>query len=335
MRGTFLKLAVAAAMLFTSTGCAAVFRSPKVKVHMESDPTDAQATVGKAGAKATPFDIDVPRRSTTPVVVEKAGYAPHHGAVKKNLNTPWVVIDILTCPFTFCIPLVIDAASGAWRDVTPRYSAKLEAASNDGAPEAVPASSAAPSNAASAPSAAPSDAVASLSESERKATARAAYIEGVELQQKNDCAAALPKFEAAEKMFSAPTHLIRIAQCQSATGKLVDAYESYEKLTRMPLGKDAPEVFRKAQEDGRREMPALKPRIPSLRIQLTPAPESLQGLVVTVNGSPIPNELVGIARPVNPGKYRITAEAAGKKASPIELELAEGVTKSVDLKLAK
>lgn len=179
------------------------------------------------------------------------------------------------------------------------------------------------------------DVASTLSESERKATARAAYIEGVDLQAKNDCATALPKFEVAQKMFSAPTHLLRIGQCQAATGKLVEAQETLETLVRTPLGKDAPDAFRQAQEEGKKELGTLKPRIPTLRIQIAPAPSSLKGLMVLVNGSPMPNELVGIARPVNPGKYTISAEASGKKAAPQEIELVEGANKAVDLRLGK
>jgi hypothetical protein len=195
---------------------------------------------------------------------------------------------------------------------------------------AQPVGSATPAPTSSSP-----DTTSSLSESERKATARAAFIEGVGLQEKNDCAGALPKFEVAQKMFDAPTHLLHIARCQVATGKLVEASETYETLTRKTLTADAPAAFKQAQDEGKKELPALKPRIPSLRIQVSPNPSTLKGLLVLVNGSPMPNELVGIARPVNPGKYKVSAEAAGMKAAPQEIEVVEGAQKSIDLTLKK
>jgi hypothetical protein len=50
----------------------------------------------------------------------------------------------------------------------------------------------------------------------------------------------------------------------------------------------------------------------------------------------MPSELVGIARPVNPGPYKITATAWGiAAAKPVEITLAEGEKKTADLKLGK
>ncbi len=336
MRLPFTRMLLVAVALTASTGCATVFRPSKVKVHVESEPTGAQARVEQAAEKPTPADFEVERSTTSAVVVNKAGYAEHRGLVKKKMNGGWLALDITTCviPVALCIPLLLDAITGAWTDVAPTYNAKLEPATGGPAPSA----SGGPPGVATAtpaPTSTTPDATASLSESERKATARAAYIEGVELQNKNDCAAALPKFQVAEKMYSAPTHLLRIAQCEAATGKLVEAHEHYETLTRLAIAKDAPEAFRQAQEEGKKELPAIKPRIPTLRVQVTPAPSSLKGLLVLVNGSPMPNELVGIARPVNPGKYKVSAEASGTKAAPQEIDLAEGANKTVDLKLGK
>jgi hypothetical protein len=48
----------------------------------------------------------------------------------------------------------------------------------------------------------------------------------------------------------------------------------------------------------------------------------------------MPNDLVGIARPVNPGKYKVSAEAGGQKAAQ-EIDLVEGANKSIDLTLKK
>lgn len=326
-----------AAMLFmavalaSTTGCATVFRRSYSKVHFESEPNGAQAKIGQTEAKPTPVDLEIERSGTTGVVITKQGYADHRGVVKKKLNGGWVAADVISCFWALCIPLLIDAISGAWMDVTPSYNAKLEPAPG------TPAGSGAPAvgSATPAPTGTTPDMTSSLSESERKATARAAFIEGVALQDKNDCAGALPKFEVAQKMFSAPTHLLHIGQCQAATGKLVEAQETYETLTRMTLAADAPQPFKQAQEEGKKELPALKPRIPSLRVQISPAPSTLKSLLVLVNGSPMPNELVGIARPVNPGKYKVSAEASGMKAPPQEIEVAEGAQKSIDLVLKK
>lgn len=175
---------------------------------------------------------------------------------------------------------------------------------------------------------------AQMSEGEKKAAARAAYSEGVALQDKGKPAEALARFEAAQKLFDAPTHLLHIAECQALTGKLVEASETYETLSRKPLGKDAPEVFVQAQEQAKAELTQLRQRIPTMRVTVKPEPQSLQNLQIAVNDRQMPTELVGIARPVNPGAYRVSASATGwGTATPVETEVKEKETKSIELVL--
>lgn len=175
---------------------------------------------------------------------------------------------------------------------------------------------------------------AQMSEGEKKAAARAAYMEGVALQDKGSPAEALGRFEAAQKLFDAPTHLLHIAECQALTGKLVEASETYETLIRKPLGKDAPDAFVQAQEQGKAELAQLRQRIPTMRVTVRPEPEALQNLQITVNDKQMPVELVGIARPVNPGAYKITAAATGWGTSaPVDIEVKEREPKNVELVL--
>ena len=69
---------------------------------------------------------------------------------------------------------------------------------------------------------------------------------------------------------------------------------------------------------------------------LAVTPAQPPGLVIQLNGNPMPNELVGIARPLNPGTYRITGTATGfKTPAPIEVDLKEGASPSVTLKFEK
>ena len=181
----------------------------------------------------------------------------------------------------------------------------------------------------------PTPAGPQMSEPERKAAARAAYAEGVQLQEQKDCAKALPRFESAERLFDAPTHLLHIAQCQAAMGKLVEAQETYATLSHLSLEKGAPGAFREAQEAGRVEQAKVKPRVPTLRLDTVPAASSLKGLVVQINGTQMPADLVGIARPINPGRYRVTMTATPARSATGEIEVKEGEAKTLELKFAK
>jgi hypothetical protein len=177
---------------------------------------------------------------------------------------------------------------------------------------------------------------AQMSETEKKAAARSAYQEGVQLQDSGRHAEALARFEAAQKLYDAPTHQLHIAQCQAKTGRLVEASETYEALTRRALAPDAPEAFRQAQEQARQELPELRPRIPTLRVVVKPDPSTIKDLRVTVNGTQMPAELIGIARPINPGTYRVTAQAQGWNAQgPGDTSLAEKESKSVEITMVQ
>lgn len=174
-----------------------------------------------------------------------------------------------------------------------------------------------------------------LSDAERKAAARAAFAEGVQLQEHNDCAGALPRFEVAERMYDAPTHLLHIAQCQASNGRLVEAQESYATLEHLTLNAQAPAAFREAQEAAHAEGSRLKPRIPTLRITANPPAESLKNLTIQINGTQLPPDLVGVARPINPGRYRVTMTAGPGRSGKGEVEIKEGETKSIEVRLSK
>ena len=179
-----------------------------------------------------------------------------------------------------------------------------------------------------------SSARAQMSETEKKAAARAAYQEGVKLQDDGKFADALSRFESAQKLYDAPTHLLHIAECQGLTGRLVEASETYELLARKTLPAGSPDAFKEAQQQGQAELPALRARIPTLRVTTKPGPQQVQNLQVNVNGVNMPNELLGIARPLNPGTYRFSAQAVGwATASSVDIPLAEKEQKSVELTL--
>lgn len=177
---------------------------------------------------------------------------------------------------------------------------------------------------------------AQMSDTERKSAARAAYTEGVKLQDDGKYAEALVRFEAAQKFFDAPTHLLHIAECQALTGRLVEASETYEALTRKSMPAGSPDAFVQAQQQGQAELPALRARVPTLRVTTKPDHAQLQGLQVNVNGVNMPVELLGIARPLNPGVYRFSAQAQGYATEkPIDVPLGEKEQKSIELTLVQ
>jgi hypothetical protein len=342
-------VAVAMTAALGQAGCAAVFRESRPTVHVESDPPGAHASVKDVPriASTTPIEVRVPRTGISELRLRLSGFEEHHGSVRKHMNGWWLTADLATCivPVLLCVPLLVDAISGAWTDVEGTYTAHMVPLARPLAAAAyaagrtpdvvVPAPTAVITKQAP-PGAQPLGSTSTMSDSERRASARAAYLEGSEMQAQGRHAEALARFQYAQRVFDAPTHLLHIAECLAATGKLVEAQEAYETLTHRELPTGAPEPFRDAVTSGRRALEALRPRIPTLRIEVKPAPATLRNLTVSMNERPLPNEVLGIARPVNPGTYRVTATAWGAgPAKTVDVQLAESDTKTVQIELGR
>src|SRR5262249_31804854 len=103
---------------------------------------------------------------------------------------------------------------------------------------------------------------------------------------------------------------------------------------RQKLPPGSPDAFVQAQTQGNAEHNTLRPRIPTLKVLVKPDPQKLQGLQIAINDKQMPPELVGIARPINPGSYRISASATGYGTPvPANIDLPESEAKTVELTL--
>lgn len=164
-----------------------------------------------------------------------------------------------------------------------------------------------------------------------KATARQLATEGIKLYQAKDLNRALDKLLRAQALYDAPVHLLYIARCQVELGQLVEGSESYRKLIRTNLDDQAPAAFRKAVEDGERELPKVEPRIPKLKINVTPA--NVPGLKILVDQEQVSAAVLGVERPANPGDRNVTVSADGYLPAEASVTLAEGESKEVSLRL--
>jgi hypothetical protein len=167
---------------------------------------------------------------------------------------------------------------------------------------------------------------------EDKAGARAAAERGGAEFKAAHFKEALDLFLRAESLIHAPTHVLMIARTQAALGDIVVAKESYLKITREDLASKAPPAFKRAHEDAEKELKDLEPRIPSIQVTVTGA-AAPTSLVVLMDDKPVPAALVGIPRPVNPGKHAFSATATGFAAPEKSLTVKEGEAQSLVLEL--
>jgi hypothetical protein len=162
-----------------------------------------------------------------------------------------------------------------------------------------------------------------------RATARALGEQAHTALTAKDYATAADLFARAEALVAAPTLTLGLARAQAGLGKLVAAHESYQRVVRWDLGPRAPRAFAAAVEAARMEIASVARRLPSLVITV----ENRTAASVTVDGQPVPKAALGVPRFVDPGKHTVAASGEGSVPATVEIEVAEGESKPVTLRL--
>jgi len=173
---------------------------------------------------------------------------------------------------------------------------------------------------------------AQVSDAER-AAARDLFKQGDELQRAGKFPEALDKFQRAEQVIHAPTNVLRIAECQAAMGRLVEAAESYRQVTRWQLAAGSPPAFQSAIDQAKGELAQVEPRVPKVLVQVTPPPPQGSQPQLVIDGATVPFALVGEQIPLDPGEHKLQATAAGQASQEVSVNLKERETKNVALQL--
>lgn len=168
---------------------------------------------------------------------------------------------------------------------------------------------------------------------ETRNAARELARDAVSAHDAGDLARALDLIDRAHSLVPAPTISIWQARIRAKMGKLIEANERYEVTRRAALEDDANAAFREAVRDAGREVEALRPRIPRIRVRVTGAGADSPSLRVTLDGKVVPPELVGVLRTVNPGAHQLEASVPGKGSARLRVVLAERERKDVELSL--
>ena len=174
----------------------------------------------------------------------------------------------------------------------------------------------------------PGRASAQISDAD-KATARALAQQGQDALDKRDFPIAADRFARAAELVHAPTLPLGLARAQVGLGRWIAAAETYNRLLREPVPGGAPPVFIKALADARKELADLEPRIPSVTIAVKGSPAAR----VWLDGTPVPGAALGVARPVDPGKHAVRAEADGFAPAQAAFTATERRSEAVTLTL--
>jgi hypothetical protein len=164
-----------------------------------------------------------------------------------------------------------------------------------------------------------------------RATARELGMSGVEAYQAGNYAAAREKLDKAYRALKAPSLGLWSARALAKLGQLIEASERYLEVTRLDVTSGDAAVQKQAQAEAATEREALLARIPSIVVQLETSDSS--PVTVLLDGTPIPNSLLGEKRPVNPGRHQVEASQREHRAK-LEITLAEGAHETVRLDLS-
>jgi hypothetical protein len=165
------------------------------------------------------------------------------------------------------------------------------------------------------------------------AMARALGTEGVRLADAGDCAAAVPKLTAAEKLYHAPTTLERLGECEIKIGKLVSGTERLNRVLREPLPADAPPVFQAARKRAQDTLAPAVARIGKLRIHVDGVPAD--SVILTVDGASVVAAVLDAPMPIDPGAHTITVTAPGFQTSATTVTIADGGDSSASLSVVR
>jgi hypothetical protein len=188
----------------------------------------------------------------------------------------------------------------------------------------------------SAPPAAAQDGSAAEPSYEDKAKAAKLADEGMGFYQQGDFTAAAQRFAEAEKIVSAPTIMLQHGRALERLGQWVDAVAKYRAVAEAELKATSSFQQRAAKAEGARELERLGPRLPKIRLVISPAGPAPD---LTVDGRKFVIPLTGDF-PVDPGEHVIEARradgslarrsvtAVAEKTSTVELVLGEEPTRA-------
>ncbi|WP_437684998.1 hypothetical protein [Sorangium sp. So ce176] len=130
---------------------------------------------------------------------------------------------------------------------------------------------------------------------------------------------ACPKLEESDRLSPSVGTKLELARCHEATGRLASAWALYTEVAAAPEGAGG-DARQAAEARGRAA--AVEQRLPKLAIVASPEVQALPGLVVRLDGVDA-RGLLGAARPVEPGRHRVTAIAPGTQAFAREVEASQ------------
>jgi hypothetical protein len=161
--------------------------------------------------------------------------------------------------------------------------------------------------------------------------AKTLFHEGLSLLDAKKHDAACLKFReslAAEPSVGA---MLNVATCSARENRLAQAQAEYRALLVLNEATSDAERRKNVDARAREAIRGLAPRVPTLELSITPAPEAL---VIELDGKPFERSRLGSAQPVDPGEHVIAVSARGFAPLEKRITLRESERKRHALELS-
>ncbi len=96
--------------MFLITSCATLFAPKTHPLTVSSEPQDAEIYVNGLKMGTTPVELSLKADKSYTIEFRKEGYKTVTEIVNTKIGAGWLVLDVLTG----FVPVIIDAATGAW-----------------------------------------------------------------------------------------------------------------------------------------------------------------------------------------------------------------------------
>lgn len=163
-------------------------------------------------------------------------------------------------------------------------------------------------------------------------SARALYVQGLELRDRGDLGTSTERFQAAYALAATPITAVELGRAFTLQQRLLEARDVLLSVERLPLRADESVKAANARVEARALAEQLRTKIPSLIMHIVDKDGSAARVRVSVDGVIVPPEAITSPRKLNPGKHAIVAEREGARATA-EVTLAPAETQTVTLTL--
>jgi hypothetical protein len=113
-------LVAVCSVLVTLTGCGAIFNGTRQTIQANSAPSAATIEVSPTDEEyTTPASMSLERKSNYVLTFSKEGYTSAKFNIQRKLSGGILVLDVL---FTGLLGVIVDAATGAWYNLSPEVA---------------------------------------------------------------------------------------------------------------------------------------------------------------------------------------------------------------------